>query len=272
MQVEPIAMRADVVVGLAVSATIALGAPIVLLVVWRRRTGAHWASAPAGAFVFFVSQIILRLPWQIPLGVWLGPKISGSVALTTAWLAASALTAGLFEEIGRWAGYRWLIKRARTFDDAVMYGIGHGGIESILLVGISLVSTLALYLAFAMGTLPTMPPEAIEVVRTQFEKLNGPDTFAGGVERLMSLAVHISLSVMGVLVWVRNDRRWLAYAIGWHFLSNFLGAGGAMFLLKATGSALVGELAILPFALASIFFLVRWSKTLPRLAKGNKDT
>jgi len=72
---------------------------------------------------------------------------------------------------------------------------------------------------------------------------------------------------MGLCVWVRGKRRWLAAAIGWHFALNFFGAGGALLIAKKTGSPLAGELAILPFALASIWFLRRFSRTLPRLRR-----
>ena len=48
-----------------------------------------------------------------------------------------AFSAGLFESVGRWAGYRWLFPPRLPYDwkHAVAYGIGHGGFESAIFVG-----------------------------------------------------------------------------------------------------------------------------------------
>jgi uncharacterized membrane protein YhfC len=56
--------------GLALAAAICLIGPILLALWWHRRTGAPFRALGAGALVFFVSQLVLRLPWQIPLGRW----------------------------------------------------------------------------------------------------------------------------------------------------------------------------------------------------------
>jgi hypothetical protein len=54
--------------GLAVAAGICLIGPILAALWWHRRSGTPLAAFGAGALVFLVSQVILRLPWQIPLG------------------------------------------------------------------------------------------------------------------------------------------------------------------------------------------------------------
>jgi uncharacterized membrane protein YhfC len=117
--------------GLALAGTICLVGPILLAVWWRRRTGAPFAAFRAGALVFFVAQVVLRFPWQIPLA----RRIQSHPELMLRFLIFSALTAGIFEETGRWLGYRYLV-RERTPLTGVMMGLGHGGLESMLLVGI----------------------------------------------------------------------------------------------------------------------------------------
>ena len=42
------------IAAMAVSAVIALGLPIFLLIFWRRKTGAKWTSALCGALIFVV--------------------------------------------------------------------------------------------------------------------------------------------------------------------------------------------------------------------------
>ncbi len=91
----------------------------------------------AGALVFLVSQVILRLPWQIPLGRWVQEHQEWLIP----FLLLSSLTAGLFEETGRWAGYRYLLKE-RSLRIGVMFGLGHGALEAILLAGLPLAGLL----------------------------------------------------------------------------------------------------------------------------------
>jgi len=65
VQFDPVAAT-----GLAVAAGLCLVGPIVACLWWYRRSGAPLAAFGAGALVFLVSQVILRLPWQIPPGRW----------------------------------------------------------------------------------------------------------------------------------------------------------------------------------------------------------
>ena len=46
------------------------------------------------------------------------------------------LTAGIFEELGRFVAFFFLLKKYLDYKDGFAYGIGHGGIESILVGGI----------------------------------------------------------------------------------------------------------------------------------------
>src|SRR4051794_20280934 len=95
----------------------------------------------AGAPVFFVSQVVLRFPWQIPLAhsMYRHPR------WLIQFLLLSSLTAGLFEETGRWLGYRFLLWEA-TRRTGTMFGLGHGGLESILLAGFPLASLVVTWI------------------------------------------------------------------------------------------------------------------------------
>lgn len=116
-----------VAVALGVSAAVALLGPLAAALVFRRRTGAPWLALGAGALTFFVSQCVLRLPWQIGVGVWLKDDFAKSTALAMAWVVFSCLTAGLFEETGRWVAFRRALTAERSRRVGVMFGLGHGG-------------------------------------------------------------------------------------------------------------------------------------------------
>lgn len=243
----------QVAMALAASAAIALGVPVVLgLVAWR------WFRAPAvgwliGAGTFFVSQVVLRLPWQIAVGVWL-QKTHASSTVMWSWLAVSAFTAALFEETGRFVAYRMLFKD-RTARGAVMLGLGHGGLESMLLVGLTLTVNTLLYLALANGQSFGIPEAQRPMVVEQFNALTPLLALAGGVERLSSMAVHVGLSVLVLQVFRRGSKWWLGFAIAFHTLSNLVGVAAA----KALG-VWQGEGVIAVFALLALWWTVRFVK------------
>ena len=78
-----------VVVGLSVSAAQALLGPPLAVWLFRRRTGAPWAALGLGALTFFVSQVVLRLPWQVGIGVWLKDDFAQSPPLLMGWVVLS---------------------------------------------------------------------------------------------------------------------------------------------------------------------------------------
>jgi hypothetical protein len=107
-----------------------------------------------GAVVFFVFQLLTRLPALRVLDPIVTPHLASSTALTWIWLLGLSLSAAVFEEVGRYVGYRVFMRREqKTWAKAVMYGLGHGGLESMLLVGGTALLTLIGLLSIQSGGL-----------------------------------------------------------------------------------------------------------------------
>src|SRR5580765_5292708 len=87
----------------------------------HRRYHVRWRFFLYGALVFFLSQIVIRIPLTQVVQAVFGAQLQASETLLYAWLAVLALTAGIFEEVGRWLGYRFLIKHDRTWRVGLMY-------------------------------------------------------------------------------------------------------------------------------------------------------
>lgn len=244
-----------VALGLGLSALLALVGPVVFALLARRRWSAPWRAWLFGAGTFFVSQVVLRLPWQIALGVWIQKQQVTGAALW-AWLAFSAFTAGLFEEVGRFLAFRFFVK-GRSVRGAVMFGLGHGGLEAMLLVGLSMVANLVFYWALSHGLSMGLPAEARAAVTAQFATLTPTLALAAGVERLSSMAVHVGLSVLVLRAFTRAEAtgprlRWVLGAIGFHALSNL----AAVAAMRAWG-AWWAEAVIGLFALAALGWTAR---------------
>ena len=237
--------------GLALAAAFCLVAPIVAALWWHRRSGAPLRAFGVGALVFFVSQVVLRLPWQIPLGRWVQPHSE----LLVPFLLFSSLTAGLFEETGRWLGYRHLLTVERSRRVAIMFGLGHGALEAILLAGLPLAGLLVSWVLAAQGRLP---PVAADAIGQQTAVLDFGKIQLAALERASAIAVHVGLALVVLQVWNRGGLRWLILAILLHFSVN---AVAALLVLKLRLSPSVGELVLVVMAAAVLTLGLRLAST-----------
>jgi uncharacterized membrane protein YhfC len=226
-----------------------------LLAIWlRRRFRITWSLLGYGALIFLVFQILTRLPVTWVGEYFLGERLASDRTLLVGWIVLAAFTAALFEEGGRYLGYRFLWKKQgeKSWDKALMYGAGHGGLESIL-VGVLAVVGLINVLYLSQVNPDTLPisPEQIEQVRqakAAIADLGWWTPLLGAWERLMALAIQISLSVMVLQVFLRKRFFWWWLALGYHMLVDLL----AGLLVLGYVSAVQIELILLPIALFSV--------------------
>jgi uncharacterized membrane protein YhfC len=249
-----IAFDSGVAVALATSAVLAtLGPPVLAFVLWRR-FGAPLRAWGWGALTFVVSQVVLRLPWQIPLGVYLAREYAGRPMVMQAWLVASALSAGVFEEGGRYVAYRFVWKE-RTTIGGLMLGAGHGGIEAMALVGLTLVANTVLYVLLGHGVTAGLPAGALDALTRQFSSLDPGLALMPGVERLCAMTLHLACSLL-VLEGVRGGRwGWLAGSVLLHGGANLLAI-----VVTQAGGAHLGELALALVVAPALWLALRRSR------------
>ena len=172
--------------------------PLALAIFVHRRLHVGWRYFGFGALVFFVFQLITRVPLVTVFGLVLAPQLEASLPFTYAWLVILVITAGLFEEVGRYVGYRWLMRREeKTWRKAIMYGVGHGGLESMLLVGGSLLLTLVNVLTISSIGLNGLPSAQRATVAQQFATINAQPGWLpllGSCERPGTIPINIALS------------------------------------------------------------------------------
>ena len=191
---------------MTVSLLIAFGLPLGLGLFFRRR-GGRWRAFLLGAAVFLVFALVLeQRAHQLILGGPAGGVITGDLGLYALY---GGLMAGLFEETGRFAAFQLLRRSGKrgTPQDALIYGAGHGGMEAVLLVGLTNVSNLLLSFWLNTGTLEQHMGQLDDAAAQALAAAVAapPHTYLwGGLERIVAVAIHISLSV---LVWRAVERR-----------------------------------------------------------------
>ena len=245
----------------SLSALFVIVYPLVLALIAHQRLKVSWRYFGFGALIFLLFQVVSRVPIVTVLGNLLAPQLKASPLFLYIWLAFLALTAGLAEEIGRYIGYRWLMKREeKTWSKAVMYGLGHGGLESMLLIGGLIILNIVNVVVLSSLNLNTLPAAQHAQVVQQVNTLNAQPiwmVFLGSWERLWTVPFHVALSVIVLQVFVRNNIAWLWLAVVLHalldgvavFLQQILGAG--------TNASLIIEGIIAVAGIASIWIIWR---------------
>ena len=197
------------------------------LVFWaRRRWGFAWRTVGIGALAFALSQLFTRVPLVQLLQYLLREPLQNSATFLQVWLGVMSLTAGLFEETARWWAFRRPLRDARRWRDAVGFGLGHGGLESALLVAglaaLGLVNVVVLS-RMDVGALP-LPPEQLEQVRAaqaHVAAMRWWEPLLGAYERLGAMGIHVAMSVWVLQGVVSGRRRWYWAAVFFHALSNW---------------------------------------------------
>ena len=119
---------------MVIAAVISFGAPIGALVVARRRLHVQFRAILVGALVFVVfAGLLEQLAHALAFSAFPGLR-----STPVAFVPYAALAAGAFEELGRSCGLMLLLRPEKMDHGllcAIGYGIGHGVIEAIMVVG-----------------------------------------------------------------------------------------------------------------------------------------
>ena len=151
------------------------------------------------------------------------------------------LTAGIFEEIGRYLGFKIALKNNRRWIDGIAFGIGHGGIEAILLSGVTNLKNLFMAISKVDGNV-------LSVLNS-----NGPYILLSGIERLFAIFIHIGLTMIILYGINKNKKRYLFLAIIIHGFIDFM-----VLLLSSLGiNIILIELIVGIFALGGLIVIIK---------------
>ena len=189
----------------AITLLVCLVLPVVMLAVFaakHRKQGivSAWLLGAAG---FFVTQILIRVPVLTALQSqsWF---LSFAQSHMFAYAFSLAFTAGLFELAGRFAVAK-LMQKKLTWNRSLAAGLGHGGIEAMLLVGMTYINNLLYMAMINAGTFDPLIAQTaamgvdtaqLELIRAQLVSAS-PALFAlAGVERILAMIAHVAMSMI----------------------------------------------------------------------------
>ena len=160
------------------------------------RSKSYFKPILVGVLTFLIFQVFTRiyiLQVILPTQVW---YILSTYDYPILYAFLLSLTAGLFEEIGRYIMMKYILRKM-DIKKALAFGLGHGGIEAILFVGIALVLTNPML-------------------------IDSQQLLMSGLERFSAIIFHLGFSVLVYQMIFKSKKFNLLYAISLHTLVNFV--------------------------------------------------
>lgn len=184
------------IISLGIGALLGLGIPAAAIIIFKLKNRGAWLpSVFIGAAAFFVFAMILE---QLLHSVML-PIVKNN---TVAYCVYGILAAGVFEETGRLAAYKTLMRKHLSMTNAVYMGLGHGGFEVIMILGLNMTSYFltALFIGSTGGAEQLAAQNSIsaDTLTAQLEAISQigiGDVMLSFFERLIAMTFHVCMSV-----------------------------------------------------------------------------
>ncbi len=189
------------IAGVICSVVLSMGVPIALFIAGRVKLKARISSFFIGAGTYLLFAMLLEQLLHV-----LVIQFCGLNAQSRPWLyyVYAALAAAVFEETGRLIAMKFWMKKWLDFPNALMYGIGHGGVEAILIGGLSGISNLVSMLMINSGGhagirsrhfLLSLQNQTVSQLSALWTT-PAPLFFVSGIERISAIILHIGLSLL----------------------------------------------------------------------------
>ena len=246
---------------LAVGAVLCFVLPIVIALIWKVRKKEPISTILVGAATFLLFALILEKPIQnallFPTQIGMAEhSISKHVNARPFLLAFLAgLFPGVFEETGRLVAYKTVLKNRKNRETSISHGIGHGGMEVILILGLSYITYFAYAVMINGGTFGTLveqtaaqAPDQVDAVvalADQLTKVTFADLGAGLAERFFSVLFHIGASILVFYACRDRGKFWLyPLAILLHTAMDIVAASYQLKIIEISMWTLEGIIAV----------------------------
>ena len=188
------------IICMGIQILIAVGLPISLLIIFRKKTKAQLVWTLIGMCTFVLFALILESIFHRVMIDIFGESLTGNV-----WVYGiyGGIAAGVFEETGRYLAMKFLDKGNLNKQNSIMYGIGHGGVESIIIVGLAGISNIITSFLINAGAMEaslavldeTSKATTLATLNTLIETKSYM-FLLGGIERISAITLHVCLSYM----------------------------------------------------------------------------
>ena len=219
----------------------------------------------AGIFILFV--IILEKLMHL---YFLKTNAYTKSLLENPWIYAvyGCMAAALFEETGRLLALKFILKKYRSPADGIAYGLGHGGIEFLLIGGIGAVNILIMAVLINHGGFEVLlnaknvPATQIKEIKDSILGVDFTNVIMGLFERCMAVMMQIGMTMLVFYGVVTVKYKYYFFAVLFHASADFCAALAQKGVISPMW---IVEIIIIPFAIAGVLIARYLFKKLKKM-------
>lgn len=204
---ETIVIGASAIPSLIITVILMIAIFVAFFIYWRKKHKQQTKISYliAGAVGFLVSVRVLELAVHYFCILADNPVSRFINGNTVTYVLYGIIMAGVFEECGRYIILKYIMKKNRTRENAVLYGIGHGGIEILAVILPAMITYLAVAVLFSAGNVENAPSALNITEETAAAALPSVQAAAAFdcammamnvIERLLAMLIQIGLTVI----------------------------------------------------------------------------
>ncbi len=228
---EKIVMGKSSIPSLIITVILMIVIPVGCFLYWhgkqKQRTNISYLIAGTIGFIFSARVLELGVHYFCILAD--NPVSRFINGNTWAFVLYGTMMAGVFEECGRHIVLKYIMKKNRTRENAVLYGIGHGGIEMLAVILPTMILYLVIAILFSQGNVEEAMKQLKITEETAASALPSVQAAASFdyammamnvMERLFAMLLHIGLTVIVFYGAVNEKKAFLPLAIILHMLMD----------------------------------------------------
>ncbi|MCF0131682.1 MAG: YhfC family intramembrane metalloprotease [Pseudobutyrivibrio sp.] len=247
------------IVCMVISMVMAIGFFLGLMLIFKFRFKMRLSAFFTGCGTMFLFAFVLEAAMhKVVLSGTRGDFITGNIWLYGLYGAAAA---AVFEETGRFLAMKFVLKNQHDVaNTGIMYGAGHGGFEALYILGLGMISNIALALVINSGAAEVlysgMDEATSALITAQMQTLwdTAPFMFlVGSLERAFAITAQIAMSIIMFKGVILKNVKYIILPLILHFVLDFV----AVIVNNFFGIA-VTEMIV--FVMAMIMIL--WAKKI----------
>lgn len=251
------------IIAVCVTLFVSLVLPMMLCVVYavKNKGKRIWSAWLLGAAGFFVLQIVIRIPILNLLSLNEG-FISFATEHYALYCLILAFTAALFEVVGRYVVAKIMSKNL-TYERSIAAGLGHGGIEAMLVIGMTYINNLVYIIMINTGSFDGVVEQTAALGVDTSSLVTIKETLVGGgasifllagYERILTMIAHVALSlVVCYFVAKKRDVLGIGICLVCHWMMDFTASLVSGMATEYMGNILSTQAA---YAITYIFLTV----------------
>ena len=164
-------------IALGLGVLLAVIIPIAIALIWKFWKHEKFTTILVGAATFVLFALILEKTIQnalvFPTTMGLPDHAASQFinARPILWALVLGLFPGVFEETGRFMAFKTVLRNRRNRETSISYGIGHGGFEVILVLGINYIVYIVYAVMINTGTFQGIIDQVAEQAPFQEEAI-----------------------------------------------------------------------------------------------------